>query len=76
MRVSVCNWLTSESDIDAACIAGEDTGRVEQFLEDLVVGGEADLAGETQFAHPEGQPGLYGFGAECGADGNRQIPLY
>src|SRR4051812_34800588 len=67
---------TYEDHIDAAAVARKDTGGVEKFLEDLVVSGKADLAGKAQFAHPEGQAGLYGFGGEGGADRDVQIPLY
>src|SRR6185436_11071981 len=62
--------------VDAAGIAGEQSGGIEQFLKDLVVGGEAEFAGESQFAHPKGQGGLDGFRNKSGADRNRQIPLY
>ncbi len=75
-------WAAAQSskrtsdDVDAAGIAGEETGGVEQFLKDLVVGGEAEFGGKSEFAHPEGQTGLDGFGSKRGADRDVQIPLY
>ena len=51
----------NQDDVDAAGIAGEQSGGIEQFLKDLVVRGEAEFAGESQFAHPKGQGGLDGL---------------
>ena len=67
---------TDQHHIDAAGIAAEQSRGVEQFLKDLMVGGEAQVGGQSQFAHPEGQAGLDGVGGKSSADRDEQIPLY
>src|SRR4029077_14988024 len=65
-----------ERDVNAAGIPGEQPAGVQQFLKDLVVGGEGEFGGESEFPHPEGQTGLDGFGGKRGADRDVQILLY
>ena len=65
-----------QNDVDAAGIAGEEAGGVEQFLEHLLVGGEAKFGRQREFAEPEGEAGLQGLGSECGANRDEQLSLY
>ena len=58
-------------DVDSGSISTEQAGRVEQFLEYLVVRGQAHVDGEVELLCPV-LDGIYkGIGREGGRDDNR-----
>ncbi len=59
-----------EHDVEAARVRGQQAGRVQQLLEDLVVGGELHPNAEVERFHPEGQGIPYGLRRERRGDGN------